>query len=58
MDGIYDNIIISQTPEQHQQHLQKYLNDWSISLKYDPINILFAQDCVEYLGFVVDGKIY
>ena len=52
-----DITIISESPQQHQQHLQeifKRLGKYKIKIR--PDKCTFAQDCVEYLGFIVDGN--
>ena len=52
-----DITIISKTAQQHQQHLQQVfqrLDQYKIKIR--PDKCAFAQDSVDYLGFVVDGK--
>ena len=68
MDKIFDDLeyvmvymdditIISSSPEQHQQHLKTVFDRLAeYKIKIRPDKCAFAQDSVEYLGFIVDGK--
>ena len=68
MDKIFDDLeyvmvymdditVMSSSPEEHQQHLQTVFNRLArYKIKIRPDKCAFAQDSVEYLGFIVDGK--
>ena len=52
-----DITINSETPQQHQQHLQGGFRCLGLyRIKIRPDKCAFAQDSVEYLGFIVDGN--
>ena len=68
MDKIFDDLdfvmvymdditVISTTPEQHQQHLKEVFSRLGqYKIKIRPDKCAFAQERVEYLGFIVDGS--
>ena len=68
MDKIFDDLdfvmvymdditVISTTPEQHKQHLHEvFTRLGQYKIKIRPDKCAFAQERVEYLGFIVDGS--